>query len=716
MHCASCANTIEERLLSVKKVSSASVNSANNTVLVVHEGVPVQTLINQIKLAGYSASEHPPLADEHHKVESFPLIACFAGFFLLVLSMGHMLGLPIHETVLNAFLQFLLASYLLFVNKEVFRQGLLVVWRTKTSTMDTLVALGVGSAYLYSSVVFLYGVFSPPIEFSQLFFESAGIILLFVQIGRYFEFKATRRAASRMKGLLSLASPSALVVDGSSEQEVLLDEVVVGSIVKVKPGMRIPLDGVIHVGATRIDESLVTGESVPVKKTKGDVVFGGSINKTGMVLVRVTASSQKSTVQRIADLVEEAQSSKAPIQRVVDKVASRFVPFVLLLAVLTFVGWLLFPPLEAVVPLLFALQASIAVLVIACPCALGLATPTAVMVSMGEAGKQGVVFSDAATLQAASSARTVVFDKTGTLTVGKPVVSAIKTYNDLSSQVVFRYAASLASTSTHPLSEAIVSYAKKQSIGFGSPRQCEEVEGKGLVGKVEGRKIVVGSVDFFVESGIGLYDVREKLPSFASKQYTPVLVAVEGRIAALIGISDALKDSAKAGVEAVHALGLQTVMLTGDRQEIAESVASSLGVGVVRAQLSPQQKLEEITRMRKKRGVVMVGDGINDAPALAAADVGVVLSNSTEVASEASSVRVMSDDVTKVAFALGLSRRTMRVVKQNLAWAFSYNVLAIPIAMGVLYPFTGWLLSPMIAGAAMAASSLSVVLNSLRLK
>lgn len=711
MHCASCSASIESVLSSHDDVSFANVNFAAKTALVEHAGVSTKELISLVEKAGYSASEHSPSDSINAE---FPLLSLIFGIIVLVLSLGPALGFAISLNVYNALAQLVLTSIIIGLNWQIFRQGFVVVFDTRQANMDTLVALGVAAAYVYSCVIVVIGLFSV-IDFSQLFFEVAGMVLVFVMLGRYFELQATKKTGNALTSLLSLTPETARVLDKKKERVVKIDNVKAGDIIKVKPGDRFALDGVIHVGSTRVDESLVSGESTPVKKSKGDVVFGGSLNKTGMVLMRVTQESSESTVARIGKLVLQAQNSKAPIQRVADRLSARFVPLVLLLSILTFFGWLFFAPLDMSNPAIFGLQAAIAVLIVACPYALGLATPTAVMVSMNKAGKQGVVFSDAASLQAAASVKTVVFDKTGTLTVGQPVVSAIKTYNDLSAQVVFRYAASLASTSTHPLSEAIVSYANKEKINFGQPRNSQEHEGLGISGKVEGRKIVIGSIDFFVQEGIGLYDVREKLSGFSTKHYTPVLVAIEGRLAALIGIADSLKDSAKEGVSLVHKMGLESVMLTGDREEIASRIGSELGIGVVRAQLSPQQKLDEITRMRKKRSVAMVGDGINDAPALAAADVGIVLSNSTAVASDAASVRILGDDVKKVSSALMIASDGMKVIRQNLFWAFGYNVVAIPVAMGVLYPF-GIMLSPLVAGAVMAASSLSVVLNSLRLQ
>ena len=719
MHCASCAAGITKQLQETKGVTSTHVNFSTNTAIVEHtKAATTKQLLAAVSDAGYKAQvrQQRALGEVHaHKTAKFPHVALWSAAILLIISMGPMIGLPITHGPINALTQAVLATIILVIGRDVFRQGVIGAYNTRKANMDTLVVLGVGVAYLYGLWTVGVWVFSGVLDMQQIYFEVAGLVLAFVILGRYLEEQAKSSTHDVLSSLLSLAPETArLVIDGR-EKSIPVQEVAVGDTLKVKPGDRVPVDGEVMVGNSRVDESMLTGEPQPNKKGKGDKVFAGTINQNGMFLLKATATGKETALARIVSLVEEAQASQAPIQRLADEISAVFVPVVLVLAALTFVGWLLFAPASVEVPFAFATTATIAVLIIACPCALGLATPTAVTVGMGVAGSRGVLFRDAAALQRAASVRMVVFDKTGTLTLGKPQVQYIKTYN-LSEKVVFRYAASLESASNHPLADALVSFADKNKISYGDPRAFKEFEGRGVVGKVEGRKIVVGNIELFKEQEIGLYDARERIQELSKKQLSPVLVAVEGKLAAVIGVADPIKDSSQDAVAALHAMGVETVMLTGDRQEVAQVIAQELGIGVVRAQLLPEQKLEEIRRLKRKRPLAMVGDGINDAPALAEADVGIALGSGTDIAMQAADIVLVGEEVTGVGRSLHVARQSMRTIKQNLAWAFSYNVLAIPLAAGILYPFTGWLLNPAIAGAAMALSSLSVVLNSLRLK
>lgn len=720
MHCANCSSTVTKHLKEVDGVREATVNFATQTAIVEHaESVQTKQLLQAVKQAGYTGSlrQHRKEGKAHHQEQAvFPHVAMWSAAVLLVVSMGSMVGLPITHGPVNAIVQLVLVLVIFLNAPGVFKQGLVAAWRARSANMDTLVVLGISAAFLYSSFALGSWVVRGEFFTQRIYFGIAGLVLAFVLLGRYFEGRAKHSTRDVLSTLLSLAPQEArLVVDGR-DKTIPVAEVAKGDTLKVKPGDRVPVDGVILAGNSRVDESMLTGEPNPVKKGKDDAVFAGTMNQTGMFLLRVRATGDKTALAGIVRFVEQAQSSQAPVQRVADRVASVFVPVVLGVALLTFVGWLLFPPVGEAFPVAFALSAAIAVLLIACPAALLLATPTAVMVAMGVAGSKGVLFKDAASLQKAAGVRMVAFDKMGTLTVGKPQVQFIKTYNDLSEQVVFRYAASVESGSSHPVAQAFVDFAEENQINYGDPRSFEEVEGFGVRGKVEGRKIVIGSLDFFVDEGIGLYDARERVDELAKKQLSPILVAVEGKIAAVVGIADALKESAADGVHALSDMGLETVMLTGDRQEVADVIATELGVGVVRAQLSPKQKLEEISRLRRKRSLAVVGDGVTDAPALAHADVGVAIGAATNVSLEEAEVVLVGAEVTGVSRSLYVAQRTMRVAKQNVGWALGYNVLALPLAAGVLFPFTGWLLSPVIAGAAMAVSSLSVVLNSLRLK
>ncbi len=732
MHCASCANTVQGFLEKQAGIHSATVHYASATAEVSHTPrVSEEDLVALVAKTGYSASIHDPTkpkgahdhvdhADmkhhdpgkmqghdhmhEHAGAESAMWLAAGAALPLLILSLLPLFGVPVPHVLAIGIVELVLAATAIWAGRDIYRQGVLGALRMKSANMDTLIALGSAVSFLYS----VYGLLTG----GAWYFDSTALIIAFILVGRYLEAKARGTTKGQLDALLHLAPEKARRMDGKKETEVLVSDIKEGDILKVKPGDRIPVDGIITVGSTRINESMLTGESVPVKRTIHEEVFAGTLNKTGMFLMRATNVGSDTAASRIVRLVEEAQRSKAPVQRLADRVAAVFVPAVIGLAVLTFLLWLL----AFNVPLSFAVMLGVSVLVISCPCALGLATPVAIMVSTGSAAKKGVLFRNAVAIQKAADVRMVAFDKTGTLTKGEPSVVFVRTYHQLGEAAVFRYAASLESGSEHPLAQAIVQYAELKNIGYGDPRDFTNVEGKGVRGKVQGRKVLVGSLDFIKEEGVGIYDLRERIPALTDKGYTPVVVAVDGSLAALIGVADPVKPSAKDGIKALSSARIQTVMLTGDNEQTAAAVAKTLGVSVVRAKLSPKDKLDELRKLQKRRAVAMVGDGVNDAPALAQADVGIALGGGTDAAREAGEVVLVRDDIRDVPSALSHARRTMMIVKQNLGWAFGYNIIAIPLAAGVLYPSIGLLLSPGVAAAAMAFSSLSVVLNSLRLR
>lgn len=715
MHCTSCASTLKSNLEDVPGVTQVLVSYAAGQAEVHHgNAVSKQDLEQAVKNAGYRVTDHDSEEEGHdhssHSGSDLASVLVATGL-LLVLSMGSMVGLPVPHNLYTVLGELVLAAFILFVGKSVYRSGVLSALRAKRANMDSLISIGTGAAFIYSAALLVYVVATGQPVHHDYYFESAGLIMAFVLLGRYLEDRAKSRAKESLTSLLNLAPETARRVVNKKEEEVPVADVQVDDVLKVKPGDRIPVDGVITVGNSRVDESMLTGESVPVKKKRGDEVFAGTVNNTGMFFMRATHTGEDTAFFRIVELVRNAQRSQAPVARLADTISAYFVPGVLVLSAVAFAFWLV-----AGQPVSFAFTVAIAALIIACPCALGLATPMAIMVSTGSAARKGVLFKDATAIQKAADVRMVAFDKTGTLTQGRPEVTYIKTYYDMGEESVLRYAASLESASEHPLAEAIVRYAEKRKVRFGDPRVFEAVAGRGVKGKVEGRKIVIGNVAFFKEQDIGLYDVRERLPELAKKGLTPVLVAIEGRLAALMGVKDPLKESAKQGIADLSAMNVSSVMLTGDEEDTARVVAQELGIDVFRARLTPEDKLSELKKLQKKRAVAMVGDGINDAPALAQADIGVALGSGTDVAIDAGDIVLIQDDVTRVAAALQSAQKTMRVVKQNLGWAFVYNLAALPIAVGVLYPATGWLLNPAIAGFAMAASSLSVVLSSLRLR
>ena len=709
MHCASCASTLEHSLKRITGVTKVSVSYAAGQAEVDHgTAVSRQDLVNQVQELGYDVvqGEKQP-EDDGHGI----FVVLVMAAFLLIFSMGSMIGLPIPHTTFTVFIELVLASAILWMGRSVYKQGVLSAFSAKRANMDSLISIGTAAAYLYSLGLLLYVFATGQGVHHAYYFESAGLIMAFVLLGRHLETRARNRTKHSLNKLLSLTPQTARLMKNKKEQEVAVSDVKQGDVLKVKPGDRIPVDGVITVGNSRVDESMFSGEPTPVKKGRGDDVFAGTINNTGMFLMQTTHTGTDTAFHRIVELVRKAQRSQAPVARLADTISAYFVPVVLVIALAAFGFWLIAGQTVG-----FALTVAIAVLIIACPCALGLATPMAIMVSTGSAARKGVLFKDAKAIQKAAEVRMVAFDKTGTLTQGKPEVVYIKAYNDVGVESMLRYAASLESASEHPLGEAIVRAAEKKKVRFGEPRSFESIAGRGVIGKVEGRKIVIGNVEFFKEQDIGLYDVRERLPELAKKGLTPVLVGIEGRISALIGVRDPLKDSAKQGVLALHDMNVSTVLLTGDQEQTAVLVAKEVGIEVVRAGLTPEQKLSELKKLQRKRAVAMVGDGINDAPALAQADVGIAIGQGTDVAIESGDVVLIKNDVRGVATALGVARKTMRVVKQNLGWAFAYNLVALPIAVGALYPTTGWLLNPALAGFAMAASSLSVVLNSSRLR
>ena len=545
------------------------------------------------------------------------------------------------------------------------------------------------------------------------------MIITLILLGRLLESIAKGRTSEAIKRLMGLQSKTARVVRDGEETDVPVDEVRIGDRVVVRPGEKIPVDGVVREGASAVDESMLTGESLPVEKRPGDGVIGATLNKTGTFRFEATKIGKETVLAQIIRLVEEAQGSKAPIQRLADRVAGVFVPTVIGIAVLTFLVWLAVGPSPA---FLFAMLNFVAVLIIACPCALGLATPTAIMVGTGKGAELGILIRSGASLETAHKVTTVVFDKTGTLTKGEPeVTDIVRDETDearaVSCEELLRVAASLERGSEHPLGEAIVTRAKEQGLTLSEVTEFDAVPGLGVRGRVDGRTVLLGNARFLAESGFDVHPLAPAAEELATQGKTPMFVAVDGRTAGLIAVADTLKERSVEAVRALHHLGLELIMITGDNRRTAAAIAKQAGIDRVLAEVLPEQKADEIRKLQAEGKVVaMVGDGINDAPALAQADVGIAIGTGTDVAMEASDITLIRGDLTSVVTAIELSKRTIRTIRQNLFWAFLYNVLGIPIAAGVLYPFTGLLLDPMIGSAAMALSSVSVVSNSLRLR
>jgi Cu+-exporting ATPase len=596
--------------------------------------------------------------------------------------------------------------------------------RNHNTNMDTLVALGTGAAWAYSTVAVL----APrlfPAGTSGMYFEVAVIVIALILLGQALELRAKSRSSAALKKLLELQAKTARVIRGGRELDVPVEAVVVGDTVLVRPGEKIPVDGRVLEGESAVDESIVTGESVPADKRAGDEVTGASVNKTGAFTFRATKVGADTALARIVQMVEQAQSSKPPIGRLVDKVSSYFVPAVMIIAVLTFLAWFNFGPAPVVN---HAVVTMVAVLVIACPCALGLATPISLMVGVGKAAEHGVLIRNGEALETASKLEVVVLDKTGTITKGKPELTDVLPLEGFGEEELLRLAGTADRRSEHPLAEAIVAGARSRGAELGEPEAFEAVPGHGVLATVEGRRVAVGNRKLMTEEGVNVSAFERAAAGLAGEGKTPMFVAVDGRPAGIIGVADTLKEDSVEAVRALRSMGIDVVMMTGDNERTARAIARQAGITRVLAEVLPEEKAREVEKLqaeglpRKGRGgrgarlVGMVGDGINDAPALAQADVGFAIGTGTDVAIEAADVTLVGGSLKGVVTAIEVSRATLRNIKQNLFGAFVYNVLGIPVAAGVLYPVTGLLLSPIIAGAAMAASSITVVTNANRLR
>ena len=592
--------------------------------------------------------------------------------------------------------------------------------RHRTADMNTLIAVGTGAAFLYSVVVTAVpGVFTRAGLPADVYYEAVAAIIALILLGRLLEARAKGRTSEAIRRLAALRAKSAHVVRDAKETDIAVEAVVVGDLVIVKPGEKLPVDGVVTEGASAVNESMLTGEPIPVAKKPGDEVIGGTINTTGSITFRATRVGKDTALGQIVQLVEDAQATKAPIQKLADRVAGVFVPIVIAVAIAAFVVWFDFGPPPAV---LFATIALVTVLIIACPCALGLATPTAILVGTGKAAEYGILIRSGEALERLAKAKTVLLDKTGTITEGKPTVTHIMTARrpdgtPISHADVLKWAAAVEQRSEHPLAQAILKAAKDKQVGILPVEKFAAMEGRGVRGTVDRRIIEVISLRHARERSLELGSLGADADRLAAQGRSPVICVVNNTVYAVIAISDPIKPTSKEAVAHLKRLGLPVVMVSGDSRKGAEAVAKEVGIDEVLAEVLPSQKADIVKKLQRQgKHVVMVGDGINDAPALAQADVGIAIGTGTDIAMEASDVTLIRGDLRGVVTAIGLARRTMRTIRANLVWAFGYNVLLIPVAAGALYPFTGWLLSPVLASAAMAWSSLSVVLNSLSLR
>lgn len=645
------------------------------------------------------------------------------GLPVLLLAMLPMMGVPLDGWIghrASLWIQFVLSTpVVLWGGWPFFQRG----WRslvTRNLNMFTLIALGTGAAYFYSIIALLFPGIIPEAfgkaGHTEVYFEAAAAIIALVLLGQVLERRAHRRTGSALRELLSLAPPTARVVDGGQEREVPLQQVRQGDVLRVVPGDKIPVDGEVTEGRSSVDESMITGEPIPVEKTQGDDVIGGTVNQTGSFLMRAKRVGQDTVLSQIVQMVSAAQRSRAPIQRVADVVAAYFVPIVVLVSLVTFVTWAWFAPRESA--LAYALVNAVAVLIIACPCALGLATPMSIMVGVGRGAKDGVLIKDAATLERLEKVDTLVVDKTGTLTEGRPRLTEAVPVGQISESEMLGLAASIEQNSEHPLGRAIVQGARDRHIDVLPVEGFDSVTGGGVHGQVAGRMVLVGKRALLEQNHIeNVAALDEKANDLQRQGRTVMFVAVDKKLVGLLAVSDPIKHSTPEAIRTLHKLGLRIIMLTGDNQETARTVAEQLGIDRFEAGINPQEKNQRVKALRSEgRVVAMAGDGINDAPALAEADVGIAMGTGTDVAIEAAGVTLVKGDLRGIVKTVQLSRRVMRNIRQNLFFAFVYNVMGVPIAAGVLFPVFGVLLSPMIAAAAMSASSLSVVGNALRLR
>ncbi|MEE8470687.1 MAG: heavy metal translocating P-type ATPase [Dehalococcoidia bacterium] len=712
MSCVTCAGTIEEALKGVEGVVSASVNFAVEKAMVRYnpEVTTVARLKKAVADAGYQAVSTDSTSQDHEKearereARKLRFLVIFSFTFAIptfILSF-----VPPFESSVNNLVLLGLATPVQFYVGRLFYIGTYRALRNRRANMDTLIAMGTSAAFIYSLLV----IASPGVFTGHVYFDTAALIISLIVLGRYFEARAKRKTSEAIKKLMGLQAKTASVIVDGREIEVLIEDVEVGNTVVVRPGEKIPVDGVVIEGASAVDESMLTGESMPVEKKEGDQVAGSTINKNGFLKFRATKVGKDTALAQIVRLVEQAQGSKAPIQRLADSVSGVFVPIVIGIAVSTFLGWYFL----AGEPFTFALTAFIAVLVIACPCALGLATPTAIMVGTGKGAQNGILIKSAEALERAHRIRTIVFDKTGTLTKGKPAVTDTVALNGFVESEILRLAAIAEKGSEHPLGEAIVEAGRDGDRELADPEAFEALSGRGVLARVEGKEVLLGNRTLMDENGVENRLFEDNIRRLENEGKTVMLMALDRKLGGLIAVADTLKESAAEAISELQGMGVETIMITGDNKRTAQAVAQQVGIKMVLAEVFPEDKAKEVRKLQGSGKVVaMVGDGINDAPALAQADIGIALGSGTDVAMETGDIVLIKDDLRDVVGAIKLSRYTIRKIRQNLFWAFFYNIGGIPIAAGVLYPALGLLLNPIIAAAAMGFSSVSVVTNSL---
>jgi Cu+-exporting ATPase len=730
MTCASCAAAIERAIRKLPGIKSASVNLATEKAQVSYDSgaVRLSEIKQAIRKAGYEPlaieANSTAAVDEHKAAKEKEIrvlwtkfaISAFFSIPLLYIAMGAMLGWPLPAAInaMNyplryAFLEIGLVIPVIAAGYRFYVVGFKAIIH-RSPNMDSLIAMGTSAAVIYSlwSVAAIMGGDFKLVN--SLYFETAGVIITLILLGKSLEAVTKGRTSESIKKLMGLQPKTAKVIQDGAELEIPIEEVEVGDVVMVRPGEKIPVDGEVLTGNTAIDESMLTGESMPVEKTMGDKVFGASINKNGAITFRATKVGADTVLARIIKLVEDAQGSKAPIAQMADIVSGYFVPIVFAIALVTAGTWLLLG--HSVV---FALTVFVAVLTIACPCALGLATPTAIMVGTGKGAEYGVLIKSGAALETAHKINTIVFDKTGTITKGQPEVTDILPADGFKESEILALAASAEKGSEHPLGESIVRAAEEKGEILLSVEDFIAVPGHGIASTIGGRRVLLGNTRHMAAEKIAVD--ASAADALAGEGKTPMFVAIDGRYAGIIAVADVVKESSAKAIAALHGMGIEVAMITGDSRKTAEAIARKVGIDRILAEVLPQDKAEEVKKLQAEgRKVAMVGDGINDAPALAQADVGIAIGSGTDVAMESADIVLMRSDLMDVPTAIKLSKQVIRNIKQNLFWAFGYNVLGIPVAAGILYAFGGPLLNPIIAAAAMSMSSVSVLTNALRLK
>lgn len=726
MHCASCVALIEGSLKEVPGVTSAVVNLANTKATVSYDSslVTDEHLVSAVANAGYQAmiGEELKTEDEEKKEKQKELnnllvkvsVSLLLGGLILWGSFpGLMNTAP--QILQNFWVQLLLATPVQFWAGFAFYRATIPALKNRTANMDTLVVIGTTVAYFYSVFVTAFPEIVTSIGLDPMpYFDVSTIIIGLILLGRYFEARAKAGTSEAIKKLIGLQARTARVLRDGKEVDVEIKNVMIGDVIRVRPGEKIPVDGVILEGESSVDESMITGESIPTDKTVGDTVVGATINKNGSFTFKAVKVGSETMLAQIIKLVEDAQGSKAPIQRTADLVSSYFVPIVLMLAIATFVTWYVFGPAPT---LLFALLNTIAVLIIACPCAMGLATPTAIMVGTGRGAENGVLIKNAESLETAHKINTVIFDKTGTLTKGKPEVTDIIAVANIDKNEALKLAGSLEKGSEHSLAESIVNETERQKLEMLSVSGFKAIAGHGVEGVIGGQRILLGNRRLMDREKIVLGASEQEIDRLEGEGKTVMMLARDASLLALIAVADTVKETSKDGVELLRSMGIESIMITGDNKRTAMAIASKVGITRILAEVLPEEKENEVKKIQAEGKIVaMVGDGINDAPALVASDVGIAMGTGTDVAIESADITLINKDLKSVALAIKLSKKTMRTIKLNLFWAFGYNIILIPVAMGVLYPFFKILLNPIFASVAMALSSISVVANSLLLK